>query len=61
MPDTVFVIRVSSPEGYTCLSLFGTFLGKSGHPSTPSLPKVLNLRVVTRFDVVAQVTNFLED
>jgi hypothetical protein len=46
MPGTVFVIRDSSPEGYTCLSLFfnvdaamGIFLGKSGHPSTLSLPK----------------------
>jgi hypothetical protein len=46
MPGTVFVKRDSSPEGYTCLSLLfyvdaaiGTFLGKSGHPTTPSLPK----------------------
>ncbi len=70
MPRTVFVVRDSSPEGYTCLSLFfyvdaaiGTlFLESLAIPVLLPCPKALNLRVVTRFDVVfAQVTNFLED
>lgn len=37
------------------------FLVSLAIPVLLPCPKVLNLRVVTRFDVVAQVTNFLED
>jgi hypothetical protein len=37
------------------------FLVSLAIPVLLPCPKVLNFRVVTRFDVVAQVTNFLED